>query len=47
MSPFDESAVSIFFKMFEKVVMRSEWSEEIWSLLVQSVLSGKAQRAVV
>lgn len=32
--------------MIEKVAMESEWPEEKWPLLVQSVLTGKAQRAV-
>lgn len=32
--------------MFEKVAMECEWSEEKWPLLVQSVLTGKVQRAV-
>lgn len=41
---FDERAV--FFEMIEKVAMESEWPEEKWPLLVQSVLTGKAQRAV-
>lgn len=42
----DERAVDVFFEMIEKVVMESEWPEEKWPLLVQSVLTGKAQRAV-
>lgn len=43
---FDERAVDVFFEMIEKVAMESEWPEEKWPLLVQSVLTGKAQRAV-
>lgn len=33
--------------MFEKVATESEWSMEKWPLLVQSVLTGKVQRAAV
>ena len=46
MPVFKEDAVDIFFEMFEKVAKESEWPEEKWPLLVQSVMTGKAQRAV-
>ncbi len=42
MLSFDEKAVDIFFEMFEKVAIESEWPEEKWPLLVQNVLTGKA-----
>lgn len=46
MPVFDEDAVDVFFEMFEKVARESDWPEEKWALLVQSVWTGKAQRAV-
>ncbi|KAK0132480.1 hypothetical protein N1851_032658 [Merluccius polli] len=46
MPVFEEDAVDVFFEMFEKVAKESEWPEEKWPLLVQSVMTGKAQRAV-
>lgn len=46
MPVFEENAVDVFFEMFEKVALECAWPEEKWSLLVQSVLTGKAQRAV-
>lgn len=46
MPVFEENAVDVFFEMFEKVALECAWPEEKCSLLVQSVLIGKAQRAV-
>ena len=46
MPPFEEDSVDVFFEMFEKVAKESEWPEAKWPLLVQSVLRGKAQRAM-
>ena len=46
MPVFEEDTLDIFFEMFEKVAKESEWPEEKWPLLVQSVMIGKVQRAV-
>lgn len=46
MPSFDEKAADVFFEVFEKVARESDWPDEKWPLLVQSVLTGKAQRAV-
>uniref|UniRef100_UPI00358F6446 uncharacterized protein isoform X1 n=1 Tax=Myxine glutinosa TaxID=7769 RepID=UPI00358F6446 len=41
--PFNEKEVAKFFPHFEKVARQLNWPEEYWSILVQSVLVGKAQ----
>uniref|UniRef100_UPI00358FC9B1 E3 ubiquitin-protein ligase BRE1A-like n=1 Tax=Myxine glutinosa TaxID=7769 RepID=UPI00358FC9B1 len=41
--PFSEKEVTQFFPHFEKVARQLNWPEEAWTILVQSVLVGKAQ----
>uniref|UniRef100_UPI00358F918B uncharacterized protein n=1 Tax=Myxine glutinosa TaxID=7769 RepID=UPI00358F918B len=41
--PFNEKEVAKFFSHFEKVAQLLQWPEESWTMLVQSVLVGKAQ----
>uniref|UniRef100_UPI00358FC06E E3 ubiquitin-protein ligase BRE1A-like n=1 Tax=Myxine glutinosa TaxID=7769 RepID=UPI00358FC06E len=41
--PFSEKEVAKFFPHFEKVARQLNWPEEAWTILVQSVLVGKAQ----
>uniref|UniRef100_UPI003590198A uncharacterized protein n=1 Tax=Myxine glutinosa TaxID=7769 RepID=UPI003590198A len=41
--PFNEKEVANFFSHFEKVAQLLNWPEESWTILVQSVLVGKAQ----
>lgn len=36
-----------FFEAFEKNVQDLDWPEDKWTLLIQSVLEGKAQEAYV
>jgi len=40
--PFQDSEVDKYFLHFEKVVSSFEWPKEIWTLLLQSTLIGKA-----
>ena len=40
---FNEKEVEKFFLHFEKVAISLKWPSDMWSVLVQSVLSGKAQ----
>ena len=41
--PFDEKDVDKYFLHFEKVASSLEWPQDVWTLLLQSVLKGKAQ----
>uniref|UniRef100_UPI00358E1415 uncharacterized protein isoform X3 n=1 Tax=Myxine glutinosa TaxID=7769 RepID=UPI00358E1415 len=41
--PFSEKEVAKLFPHFEKVARQLNWPEEAWTILVQSVLVGKAQ----
>ncbi len=41
--PFKEKEVDGFFLHFEKVAIRLKWPDNVWTLLLQSVLAGKAQ----
>ena len=41
--PFDESDVDRYFAHFEKVAVSLKWPKQYWSLLLQSVLKGRAQ----
>ena len=43
--PFDEVEIDKYFQHFEKVAMSLEWPKRYWSLMLQSVLKGKAQQA--
>jgi len=43
--PFEEKDVSQYFEMFEKVALSLKWPRESWSILLQSVVKGKAQQA--
>ena len=40
---FNEKEVDRYFQHFEKIAITMEWNKEIWALLLQSVLVGKAQ----
>ncbi|XP_069174520.1 uncharacterized protein [Procambarus clarkii] len=42
---FNEKEVSKFFAAFEKVAASLEWPRENWAIMIQSVLTGKAQIA--
>ena len=41
---FDEQDVETFFSTFEKYAHRLEWPAEYWTLMLQSVFVGKAQK---
>ena len=41
---FDEQDVETFFSTFEKYAHRLEWPTEYWTLMLQSVFVGKAQK---
>ena len=43
--PFNESEVDKYFQHFETVAQNLRWPTDQWSLLLQSVLKGKAQEA--
>ena len=43
--PFQEKEVDKFFLHFEKIATSLKWPKEFWPLLIQSVLTGKAQIA--
>lgn len=43
--PFSEKDVDKYFVHFEKVAERCDWPKPVWTLLLQSVLRGKAQEA--
>ena len=40
---FNEQEVSKYFLMFEKVAASMKWDKSVWPVLLQSVISGKAQ----
>ena len=42
--PFQENEVDKYFAHFEKVAQSLKWPSNMWTLLLQSVLSGKAQQ---
>ena len=41
--PFQEKEVDKYFVHFEKIANSLEWPQEVWTLLLQSVLTGKAR----
>lgn len=41
--PFIEKDVEKYFPHFEKVASTLNWPKEVWTLLIQSVLTGRAQ----
>ena len=41
--PFQEREVDKYFLHFEKIAMSLGWPREVWMLLLQSVLVGKAR----
>ena len=41
--PFQDTEVDKYFLHFEKVVSSLEWPKEVWTLLLQSTLIGKAR----
>ena len=43
--PFQEAEVDKYFLHFEKITSSLEWPKEMWTLLLQSVLLGKAREA--
>ncbi|XP_072175144.1 uncharacterized protein [Diadema setosum] len=43
MAKFHEKDLDSFFFTFERIAMRLEWPKDQWALLVQQVLTGKAQ----
>ena len=43
---YDENELDSLFLMFERVAKRMEWPEDEWALLIQQVISGKAQSVV-
>ena len=42
---FNEKEVSKFFKSFEKVASQLKWPKDYWAIMLQAVLTGKAQVA--
>ena len=42
--PFNESDVDKYFLHFEKVAVQCQWPKEHWAIMLQSVLTGKAQQ---
>ena len=42
--PFNEKDVDKYFILFERVATTLKWPKNVWTLLLQCVLSGKAQR---
>lgn len=42
--PFNEKDVDKYFILFEQVASTLKWPKNVWTLLLQCVLSGKAQR---
>ena len=42
---FEEANVGEYFAHFERTALNLEWPRECWSMLLQTVLTGKAQRA--
>lgn len=45
--PFDENNVTKYFQMFEKVAYCLEWPAKYWTMLLQGVLKGKAQKVYI
>ncbi|KAK0155661.1 Retrovirus-related Pol polyprotein from transposon 412 [Merluccius polli] len=41
--PFNEREIEVYFTHFERVAVTLQWPVEVWTLLLQTVLSGKAQ----
>ena len=41
--PFQDTEVDKYFLHFEKIASSLEWPKEVWTLLLQSVLLGKAR----
>ncbi len=41
--PFRESEVDAYFVTFERIAMKLHWPKDVWALLLQCSLSGKAQ----
>ena len=42
--PFQEKEVDKYFLHFEKVATSLEWPKDVWTLLLQSILVGKARK---
>lgn len=43
--PFNEKDAGKYFTLFERTNNTSQWSKEVWPILLQSVFTGKAQDA--
>ena len=41
--PFQETKVDNYFMHFEKIVTSLKWPEDVWTILLQSVLIGRAR----
>ena len=41
--PFNENYVDGYFRQFEKVAISLNWPKTLWSIMLQSILCGKAQ----
>ena len=41
--PFSELEIEVYFAHFERVAIMLQWPVEVWTLLLQTVLSGEAQ----
>ena len=46
MPKFDESDLDSFFLLFERIATKLNWPEDEWALLVQQVITGKAQLVI-
>ena len=46
MPSFNEDSVEEFFRCFEKVALALKWSKELWIIMVQSALKGRAQKCL-
>ena len=44
---FQETEVDKYFMHFEKITKSIAWPENVWTLLLQSVLVGKAKRSIL
>lgn len=46
MPPFSEKDVDRYFAHFERVATTLKWPKEVWPLMLQCVLTGKAQEVL-
>lgn len=45
--PFNEKDVDKYFILFERVASTLKWPKNVWALLLQCVLSGKAEGLLI